>query len=78
MYGKSNNEKNKQDRTFPSLTLPSDTDWVVWWYGSLKKHKRRGEQPKITVVFREIQTDGTLCDRYYEQECLLTDLSFLK
>ncbi|HEB3998848.1 TPA: hypothetical protein RZV87_005240 [Escherichia coli] len=71
-------KKINRTEHFPSLTLPSDTDWVVWWYGSLKKHKRRGEQPKITVVFREIQTDGTLCDRYYEQECLLTDLSFFK
>ncbi|EFM4233091.1 hypothetical protein KIU17_001337 [Escherichia coli] len=63
---------------FPSLNLPSDTSWVVWWYGFLKKNKRRGEQPKVAITFREVQADGTLCDRYYEQECLLTDLSFFK
>lgn len=63
---------------FPSLNFSSDTSWVVWWYGFLKKNKRRGEQPKVAITFREVQADGTLCDRYYEQECLLTDLSFFK
>lgn len=30
-------KKINRTEHFPSLTLPSDTDWVVWWYGSLKK-----------------------------------------
>ena len=43
---------------FPSLNLPSDTSWVVWWYGFLKKNKRRGEQPKVAITFREVLPMG--------------------
>lgn len=60
------------------LNLPTDTNWLVWWYGPLKKSKRSGEQPKVIVIFREIHVDGVLADKYCEQECSLTDLSFLR
>jgi len=60
------------------LNLPSDTNWLVWWYGPLKKSKRSGEQPKVVIIFREIRVDGALSDKYCEQECSLTDLAFLR
>jgi len=56
------------------LNLPTDTNWLVWWYGPLKKSKRSGEQPKVIVIFREIHVDGVLADKYCEQEWVVTQI----
>lgn len=67
-----------EPRRLPSLKLPEDSKWVVWWYGALIKKARRGEQPGVAVFFRALNRDDTISDVYQERICPLTDLIFLK
>lgn len=62
----------------PSLKLPENSKWVVWWYGALIKRVRRGEQPGVSVFFRALNRDETISDVYQKRICPLTDLTFLK
>lgn len=62
----------------PSLKLPENSKWVVWWYGALIKKVRRSEQPGVAVFFRALNRDETISDVYQERICPLTDLTFLK
>lgn len=62
----------------PSLKLPENSKWVVWWYGALIKRVRRGEQPGVAVFFRSLNRDETISDVYQERICPVTDLTFLK
>lgn len=49
-----------EPRRLPSLKLPEDSKWVVWWYGALIKKARRGEQPGVAVFFRALNRDDTI------------------
>ena len=73
-----NIKKINQTGRLSSLNLPENTEWVVWCYGALVKNKRYGEQPRVEVCFRELNSDNTISEAYKIQTCPLTDLALLR
>ncbi|CCR31773.1 Putative uncharacterized protein [Salmonella enterica subsp. enterica serovar Agona str. 65.H.72] len=71
-------KKINQTGRLSSLNLPENTEWVVWCYGALVKNKRYGEQPRVEVCFRALNSDKTISEAYRIQTCPLTDLALLR
>jgi hypothetical protein len=69
-------KKINQTGRLSSLNLPENTEWVVWCYGALVKNKRYGEQPRVEVCFRALNSDKTISEAYRIQTCPLTDESW--
>ena len=56
----------------------TDRRFMVWWYGVLSPNRSDKYQPKVTVLFREIDNEGILLNNFQCKRVNVTSLGFMR
>ena len=56
----------------------TDRRFMVWWYGVLSPNRSDKYQPKVTVLFREIDGEGILLNNFQCKRVNVTSLGFMR